>query len=207
MASKRYLHHLWSKLRPISHWYFLVAAILCAVIAVGALRQNNLRMVELRQAVTVADESGEGVDVALNELREHVYAHMNTDLTSGGNAIYPPIQLKNTYERLTQDERDRVAAINKKVSADAVRICEARYPAGQLRNGRVQCVQKYITENSVQENFDDVPKELYQFAFVSPAWSPDLAGFSLLAAIVFFLFFVLRLGLGLWLKHQFHEHD
>ena len=207
MANKRYLHHLWTKLRPVSYWYFLIAFIVTALVAVWALRDNNLKMIELRDQVTAADESGEGIQEALTELREHVHGHMNTDLTSGGNAIYPPIQLKYTYERLTEDERERVAAINQKVSDDAVRICERRFPAGRLRDGRVQCVQEYITDNSVEEDFDDVPKELYQFAFVSPVWSPDVAGISIVLAALFFILFVVRFGLEKWLKHQFHEHD
>lgn len=174
--------------------------------AVWALRQNNLEMVKLREAVAIADEKGEGVSDALEDLRQHVYSHMNTDLTNGDNSIYPPIQLKHTYERLTKKEKDRVAAINEKVYNNAETICERRFPAGQLRDGRVQCVQDYVTKNSVQEN-EVVPKELYQFAFISPRWSPDLAGWSLVASVVFLLLFILRFGLEKWLKHELHEHS
>lgn len=157
-------------------------------------------MIELRSAVIAADEKGEGVEAALQDLREHVHAHMNTNLTSGNNAIRPPIQLVHTYERLQEKERQRVAAINEKVSATATEICERRYPAGQLRSGRVQCVQNYLTENSVEEK--EVPKELYQFDFASPTWSPDLAGWSLLLSGVLLMLFILRVLLEAWLKRQ-----
>jgi preprotein translocase subunit SecF len=161
-------------------------------------------MVRLRDAVVQADAKGVGVEEALQALRNHVYYHMNTDLTSGNSAIRPPIQLTKTYERLTSAEHERVAEQNRSVAATGTAICEKRFPAGQLRNGRVQCVQDYITKNSVSE--DSVPKELYQFDFVSPTWSPDLAGWSLVATTIFFFLFVLRFGLERWLKHSLDEH-
>ncbi len=198
--NKRKLHHLWVKLRPVSYWYFLIVFIVAGLIAISALRQNNLEMVRLREAVHTADESGEGVEEALQTLRKHVYSHMNTDLTSGDNAIHPPIQLAKTYERLVAGERARVATTNEKVSADAVRICEARFPAGQIQ-ARAQCVQEYITQNSATER-QVVPKELYQYDFVSPFWSPDLAGWSILVSAVFFMLFILRFSLERWLKTQ-----
>lgn len=168
---------------------------------ISAARQNNLEMIRLREAVKVADERGTGVEEALQALRKHVYSHMNTDLTSGDNAIRPPIQLVHTYERLARGDDERIAAHNQKVSDDAVKICEGRFPAGQIQ-ARAQCVQDYITQNSLKEAQQTVPKELYQYDFVSPIWSPDLAGWSLLAAAVFFVLFVLRLSLELWLKHR-----
>ena len=162
-------------------------------------------MVRLRDTVIEADKTGQGLNDALSALREHVYFHMNTDLTSGDNAIYPPIQLQHTYERLTEGEEDRVAAVNQKVSEDAVKVCEKRFGAGQLRDGRVKCVQDYITANSIKVE-DEVPKELYQFAFVSPRWSPDLAGFSLVAAVFFLIMFLVRFGLEKWMRHELKVH-
>lgn len=198
--NKRKLHHYWVKLRPISYWYFGILFVLTGTVSVLALRQNNLEMIRLREAVVAADEVGSGVEDALQELRSHVHVHMNTNLTSGSSAIRPPIQLTNTYDRLVRAERERVAAINQKVSDDAVRICEARFPAGQIQP-RAQCVQEHISRNTVQER-KGPPKELYQFDFVSPLWSPDLAGFSLLLSSVFLLLFVLRYGLERWLMLQ-----
>lgn len=204
--NKRYLHHIWTRIRPVSYWYFLIGFILALLVSVWALRENNLQMIRLREAVITADERGEGVEEALNELRNHVYAHMNTDLSSGGNAIYPPIQLKHTYERLIKAEEDRVTAINKKVNQDAVTVCEQRFPTGRLVDGRVQCVQDYITKNTVTAE-ETVPKELYQFAFASPAWSPDLAGWSLVIAAVMLLLFLARFGLEKWLQHELDSHQ
>ena len=197
---KRLLHYYHRKLRPLSGWYFLLAAVVFFSISAFALRQNNLQMLELKEAVFQADEAGEGIEEALRELRQHVHSHMNTDLVPSDDAIRPPIQLTHEYERLRQAESDRVREQNESVYAEAEEICEEQYPTGQLADGRVQCVESYIQEQGVQVR--PVPKELYQFDFTSPRWSPDLAGWSLLAGSVSLLLFAARFLLELWFKRR-----
>lgn len=200
---KRVLHHYQKVLRPISGWYFLVAAVIFFSVAAFALRQNNLEMLELREQVFQADEAGEGVEDALRDLREHVHGHMNTDLTTGDSAIHPPIQLKHTYERLVAKEQARHREKNESVYAQAESVCEARYPAGQLADGRVQCIESYVGDNANQTR--TIPKELYQFDFVSPRWSPDLAGWSLVLGTIAAALFVVRFMLELWLKRALRQ--
>lgn len=197
---KRELHYIHRKFQPLSGWYFLLAAVVFFSVAAFALRQNNLQMLELKEAVFQADEAGEGIEEALRDLRQHVHSHMNTDLVPSDDAIRPPIQLTHEYERLRQAERDRAREQNESVYAEAERICEERYPSGQLANGRVQCVESYIREQGVQVR--PVPKELYQFDFASPRWSPDLAGWSLLAGGISLVLFAARFLLELWFKKR-----
>jgi hypothetical protein len=156
--------------------------IISGITCVLALRNNNHNMVELRNELYIADKNGGNVPKALNNLRAYVHGHMNTDLSSGGNAIKPPIQLKYTYERLQAAEQKRVERINEKVYTDAKNLCEARYPVGAGLPVRASCVQEYVTKHGVKANA--VPAALYQFDFLSPSWSPDLAGWSLVATIV-----------------------
>src|SRR5262249_4167086 len=118
VMNKRYLHHLWTRIRPIKTWYLCAAFILALGVAVTALRNNYISMTGRRQAVTEADEKGGDVEGALQSLRAYTAAHMNTELDTG-NGVYPPIQLKYTYTRLVQAERDRVNAINSQVYTDA----------------------------------------------------------------------------------------
>lgn len=198
--NKRYLHHLLGRIRSVSQWIFIALFLASTLLAVLALRHNNLEMIRLRQLVIQADEKKADINPPLNDLREYVHGHMNTDLTSGNNAIRPPIQLKHTYDRLVSAERQRVTTANKKITDTAVRLCEQRFPAGQLRNGRVQCVSKYLTDHGVKEQV--IPKELYQFDFVSPLWSADLAGWSVLASMFFLFLAVLRFGVERWLRYQ-----
>lgn len=200
---KRILHHYERRLRPISGWYFLVIAVFFLSISAFALRQNNLKMLELREAVFQADEAGEGIEEALRDLRAHVHSHMNTNLVTSDDAIRPPIQLTHEYGRLLEERQADARARNSKVYAEAERICEGRFPAGQLANGRVQCVEQYVRENGV--TVPTVPKELYQFDFVSPRWSADLAGWTLLFGLLSLGLFVLRMLLEGWFRYKLNQ--
>jgi hypothetical protein len=192
---KRNLHHLWVRIRPLSYWYFLIGAVICLVVALAALRQNNLTALKLRDKVIAADQQNGDVEGALKELRGFVYTHMNTDLASGPNAIRPPIQLKYHYERLVKAEEARVAAENEKTMAAAQNACVA-----QPVVARVTCVQQYVAQHGTKAA--EIPEDLYKFDFASPRWSPDLAGLSLLLGGVRLLLFDFRFLLEQWLRHQ-----
>lgn len=197
---KRKLHHRLVWLRRVPAFLFLGLAVFFAITAIFALRANNQKMVELRDAVFAADEQAGDVEGSLRALREHVYAHMNTNLSSGENTIHPPLQLKYTYERLAKAEQDKLQSTNAELYDAATKYCEARFPAGQLANGRVQCVAQYIDERGQGETVVSVPEELYKFDFVSPYWSPDLAGWSLVLSGLALIVFVLRIAGELFLK-------
>lgn len=195
--NKKYLHHLWIRIRPI-HWgYFLAACLLFAGISVFAHRANNLKMIELRQAVFDADKHNTNVEGALQALREHVHSHMNTNL-SRGDGIYPPLQLTHTYQRLQQAEQQRLQTQNAALYTQAQEYCEQQNPQGFSGGGRVPCIQQYVSERG--QTVRQIPDALYKFNFVSPSWSPDLAGWTKLLAFVSLLLFAIRLGLGVLLK-------
>ena len=105
-----------SKLKP---WYFLALALLSGTACTLALRQNNLNMIKLRDQVFVVDKANGDIEKALKDLREYVYAHMNTNLSSG-NSIKPPIQLKYRYERLLEAEKQRVKTTNDKIRSASI---------------------------------------------------------------------------------------
>ena len=177
-----------STLHRVPYTVFLALFIIAAIVAVYALRQNNQTMVKLRAEVYAVDQTGGDVNAALNKLREYVYGHMNTNLSSGGNAIKPPIQLKYTYERLLATEQAKTAASNSKIYTEAQAYCQTQIPAGTSGRGRVPCVQDYVASRGVKTT--PISTGLYQFDFISPTWSPDLAGWSLVAAVLALLAFV-----------------
>jgi hypothetical protein len=166
-------------------WLLLIVFLAGLSLTVYSLRSNNNHMIELRNAVYEADKANSGINEALNNLRDYVYTHMNTNLSSGGNAIKPPIQLKYTYERLQAAEQQRVDSVNSSVYTDAQSYCQALSPEGFSGRTRVPCVQEYVSTHGVQPN--KIPAELYQFDFISPTWSPDLAGWSMVVTGVLFL--------------------
>lgn len=190
---KRYLHHIWPRIRSFRPWYFLVLALISSVVCVFALRANNERMVQLRDAVYQADRDDGNVQEALKNLQDYVFAHMNTDLAAGPNAVHPPIQLKYTYDRLVTAQNAKVQAINSHLYTDAQTYCQALIPIGFSGRYRESCINSYVTTHGVKAQ--PIPKELYEFDFTAAKWSPDLAGWSIVATILFLLF-----ALGFWLS-------
>lgn len=189
---KKQLHHLWARIRSVKVWYLVLLLVVSSTVAAFALRHNNLEMVRLREAVYQADEQGGDIEGALQRLRAHVYAHMNTDLSGGNSGVYPPIQLKYTYQRLQQAEKDRANQDSSKVYTDAQTHCERLNPTDFSGRSRVPCIEKYVSERITPEKV--IPDALYKFDFVSPTWSPDVAGFSLIIAVATAILLVLRVA-------------
>lgn len=198
--NRRALHHYYKQVRFIRPWYFFLAALIFFFLGVLGLRQNNLHMVELREKVVKADESGGNVEKPLAELREYVYSHMNTDLSSGPHGIDPPIQLKSQYERLVKQREKTLAQANERVKAEAESICARKHPASGYNSPRVACVQSYVQKNARQTM--DIPEDLYKFDFVSPRWTPDFAGITLVLGTIFSVLFLIWLGLGRWVRSK-----
>ena len=200
---KQYFRKLHSFLQRINVYVLVVVLVVSITVCVFALRQNNLQELKLRDAVIAADKDNKDVEGALTELRTFMYSHMNTSLSSGPNAIKPPIQLKYSYERLVEAEQQRLTVENSKVYIEAQAECEKRFPKGLSGSGRIPCITDYVASRGVEQK--NIPDSLYKFDFVSPTWSPDLAGWSMLAAIVSGAFLVLRLLLDRWAKAEIRD--
>lgn len=195
---KRFLHHLWTRLRPVRPWYFLVIAAVAGVVCVAALRQNNLQMASLRSEVYSADKDGSGVENALQHLQVYVTSHMNTDLSGGPNAPYPPIQLQYTYDRAVQAAGAAASAANLQIYTAAQAYCERQDPTDFSGHNRVPCVQQYIESHGA--TLPNIPDSLYKFDFVSASWSPDLAGWSIVVTALALLAFVVLWLIERWLR-------
>jgi hypothetical protein len=197
--NKRHLHHLWRRFRVLKPWYFLVIAAAAGIICVFAMRSNYQHMVKLREALYSADENNGDVTKALNDLRNYVYSHMNTNLSAGNTSVYPPIQLKYTYNRLVQAQGSDAAAQNTAIYTQAQAFCEQQNSTDFSGRNRVPCIEDYVSKHTTAAPI--IPDGLYKFNFVSPTWSPDLAGWSMAIAILStlaagFLFVIQR-----WFKH------
>jgi hypothetical protein len=195
--NKRYLHHLWTRIRPIKAWYLLLAFAVSAGLCAVALRHNYVTMTQLRADVYTADQNNTGVEQALQTLRAYVGSHMNTSLSSD-DGVYPPIQLKYTYARLQQAEEDRVNTVNTQVYPDAQHTCEAQFPGSFSGGPRVPCIEQYVKDHGTTAK--SIPDAMYKFDFVSPTWSPDVAGLLLALSAVLFVLAAARVLLGTWLK-------
>jgi hypothetical protein len=183
---------IWKKLNWIKPWYFLVLALACGIVCVFSLRANNQHMIVLRDAVYKADKDGADTKQPLKNLQAYVTTHMNTDLSAGDNSVYPPIQLKYTYNRLV-DAQNQQQDKNTKLYSEAQAHCEALNHVDFSGHNRVPCIEQYVQSHGGSQNAADIPEDLYKFAFASPTWSPDLAGWTLIATILSAILFVIKM--------------
>ncbi|MBC7581573.1 hypothetical protein H7097_01760 [Aeromicrobium sp.] len=197
--NKRHLHHLWRRFRVLKPWYLLIVAAVFAVVFLFAIRSNYQHMVKLRETLYTADQQNGDVTRALNDLRNYVYSHMNTDLSTGNTSVYPPIQLKYTYDRLVQAQGNEAATQNTQVYTAAQAYCEAQNSADFSGRNRVPCIEDYVSKRT--SSAESIPDSLYKFNFVSPTWSPDVAGWSLVAAILSVLAATFLFVFQRWFKH------
>jgi hypothetical protein len=156
-------------------------------------------MAKLRGQVYTADENNGDVQAALANLQSYVTAHMNTNLSGGPNAVYPPIQLKYTYDRLVQAESQDASDANETLYTAAQSYCQQLDPVDFSGHNRVPCIEQYVETHGAQ--LATVPAALYEFDFISPVWSPDLAGWSLVVTVLSGLLFIISFVADRWFKH------
>jgi preprotein translocase subunit SecF len=200
ITTKHYIAGLWHRLQDISMVVLIIGFLLAGAVTIFALRANNLKMAELRETVYTADANGGDVETALRNLRSFVYGHMNTNLRSGSTSSEAPIQLVNRFNAVVAAEQKRVSGLNNasQVYADAQAQCER---SSLPLTARAQCIQDYVTQHGNGIPQLNLPsKDFYTFDFVSPLWSPDLAGWSLILTLLFGVLIVIRLAAGLVLK-------
>jgi hypothetical protein len=195
---KKDLRYWWRRLRKIHPLYLLVLTLILGTICIFSLRHNNQQMIQLRDAVYAADKNNGDVEAALRNLRAYVYGHMNTSLSSGANAVYPPIQLKYTYERLQAAQQAKLQQTNGSLYNDAQHYCEQQDSVDFSGHNRVPCIESYVLSHGAQ--LAPIPDALYKFDFTAAKWSPDLAGWSLLAAILCALVFLASVVYHWWAK-------
>lgn len=152
-------------------------------VSVLALRHNNEQMITYRAAVYEADKASDSakLEASLRTLRSYIYGHMNTSLTSGANAVHPPIQLKYTYERAQAAQQAQLGQNNAGLYHEAQQACDAEHP-GESGADAISCIEGYAISHGLQVG--QIPAALYKFDFVSAKWSPDLAGWSIVVAAV-----------------------
>lgn len=199
--NKRHIHHVLVQLRKISPWYFVIAILVSSAISLVSLRQNNIHALQLRDKVLQVDKDNGDVELALRQLREYVYSHMNTQLAAPGGA-YPPVQLKYRYDRLVAAQKTQQPS-NSTLATEAQNYCEAQIPTGRSLY-RIDCIQSYILSHGAASTVT-IPDSVYKFDFVPPVWSPDLAGFSILLTAVLILVFIIRILFVQWLVFRLRQ--
>ena len=182
---QRFLRH-WRRLH-IKNWQLCVVLLLGVIGSTFFLRQNNLKMIALRDAVIVADKTGVDLPGSLERLNHHVFHHMNTK-------IVRPIELVETYNRQAQAIIEAASKDNgRDVYAEATAACERRgVPLASI----AQCAADYAINNTSGPGPQQIvlpDKNRFTYSFASPLWTPDAAGFMVLLTGVAALWLAARL--------------
>ena len=194
--NKHKLHHVLVVLRQVKSWHLIVLLVVLAAASAFFLRQNSLQMIELRNMVLQADEQNGDIPTALNNLQAHVATHMNASM--GDRGIY----LEHSYQR-AYDAAVQKAASSGSASAatyqQADKDCQGLFDKTKSFPAYIQCVTDKVAATGAAADpimaIQAPSADLYRFNYSSPAWSPDVAGFTLLATVLVAAILVLRLVL------------
>lgn len=193
--NKAKLHHYWVKLRTPTLFIPIFGLVIFGATFIFGMRYNNITMLELKDNVLIADQQDGDIEGALQELRDFVTNHMNTEMRTPGSTE-PPIQLVNEFNRYVEQEQAKIAAQGgaNKIYQEAQAQCET----GAIPlTARAQCIQEYVTANGgSSQELNLPPKELYTFDFANPHWSPDLAGISMVLMVLSAFLLAARLIVG-----------
>jgi hypothetical protein len=195
LADKRKVRRSIRQLQYLKTWQLVIVLILAGFVAATFLRLNNIGMAQRRDAVLTADKTGDGnaIQGRLYDLQRYVSSHMNADMGS--------IYLEDQYKRDSQQVIDAASAdgnANGNIYKKAQEVCAPRFT--HYSQAYLQCTVDYLsqyTPASDPASKVNLPKaDAYRYSFVSPLWSPDFAGFTVLICLLILLMIIGRL-LGL----------
>ncbi len=206
MADKRRVRRTIKDLQRVKTWQLLILLILVGFVAATFLRLNNIGMVERRTAVINADAKGdeETTIKRLYDLQQYVSSHMNTDM---GKGVY----LESTYNRdyqAWQATQYGEQNSNGNVYKKAQEVCEPKF--SHYSTAYLQCttseLAKYPAASGTTKPSGAPQVNNYLHDYVSPIWSADFAGWSVVACIILVLMIIIRLISIAVLRVMLHRH-
>lgn len=193
MAQKGTIRKSIKDLQRIKTWQLLLLFILLCFVAATFLRLNNIGMVQRREAVLNADAAGneEAIIERLYDLQRHVSSHMNTSL---GQGVY----LENSYNTALQNWIEKqygTANPNGNIYNQADAVCAPQFSSYSY--AYLQCItnelEKFPAADAPANDSSRPRQEAYIFNYASPLWSPDFAGWSILACVLVLVLIIVRL--------------
>lgn len=183
MADRQSVRKSIKQLQRVKTWQLLIVLILMCFVAATFLRLNNTGMLARRNAVADADKSGNSSEIAarIYDLQRFSAAHMN----AGTGVFY----LQEQYNRDVKKQAEEAG------STGSTRALEIRKAADtvckpQFYGWSPQYVRCYVNElnkygaNEISESELALPSSaLYRYSFISPLWSPDFAGWSIVGVL------------------------
>ena len=206
MADKRRVQRSIRQLQRVKTWQLVILLILATFLAATFLRLNNIGMIERRSAVLAADEAddSEATINRLYDLQRYVSSHMNTDM---GKGVY----LESSYKRDYQKAIDQAASDSKPngtIYKKAQDVCAPQF--SRYSYAYLQCttseLAKYPAASDPASAVKTPLADTYLHVFVSPLWSPDFAGWSVVLWILLALMLVTRIISLLALRIMLRQH-
>lgn len=153
--------------------YLFIAAVVCALLSIVGLRLNHQAAIAKVHTIEDKDQQAQDVAADITTLRKFVFAHMNASVQ---------FELTNSYNRAVSASTQTPSSDD--LYAQAQAACDRQ---GQLTVSNAQCVQDFLNAR-LQPGINPQPPQVidrsqYHYAYISPAWTPDFAGLSLLAAL------------------------
>lgn len=191
------------RLSQIKTWQLVILLIMSGFISATFLRLNNVGMVERRESVENADKAGDIVNLQqrLYDLQRYVSTHMNAD----PGKIALDHTYKQMYDRKLKEFEEEIKNQSNNDTVSKVRaVCDTRAQQGgygrfttQADPRYINCINeewaKYPASKATNLQFEAPSTEPYYHTFVSPIWSADYAGWSLLVTIFIAMIIVMRL--------------
>ena len=193
MADKSRIKQSINGLQRVKTWQLIVVLIILGFVAATFLRLNNIGMVQRREAVINADKAGDEQTIIqrLYDLQQYVSTHMNTDL---GRGVY----LENSYNRDLQNWQTNSygdSNPNGNIYKKAQEVCAPQFK--YYSYAYLQCttneLSKYPAAKDPATDTSKPRQEAYIHDYASPIWSPDFAGWAVVACVVIFLLIAIRL--------------
>lgn len=193
VADKGRVRRSIKQLQRVKTWQLIILLIMAAFLAATFLRLNNIGMVERRAAVQAADDAGvsDTTISRLYDLQRFVTAHMNTDMDKG-------VSLATSYKRDIQAAYTKASSDtnpNGNIYKKAQDVCAPRFT--RWSEAYVQCTTSELAKYPAATNLENAVNlphaSSYIYDYVSPLWSPDFAGWSVLVCIALMLMIIARL--------------
>ena len=206
MADKRRVQRSIKQLQRIKTWQLLILLILVGFVAATFLRLNNIGMAERRAAVLSSDDAGDKAATVnrLYDLQRYVSAHMNTSL---GEGVYLEASFKRDYQAAidvaANDSNPNGNIYKKAQETCAPNFTKYSYAYLQCTTGELA---KYPAAKDPISSVDKPLLNSYRHAYVSPLWSPDFAGWSVLVFLALAIMIIVRLIALVVLRSILHRH-
>ena len=196
--NKKQIRTTLKKISMLKTWQLIILLILVLFIAATALRLNNVGMDQRREGVYSADEAGDEdiIHQRLLSLREYSSSHMNANTGA--------FVLKNQYDRDSQraladaqNKSEESESPNGNIYKKAAEVCDPQISG--YSQAYMQCfmneLNKYPESGAVSDSVVLPTAELYQYDFASPIWTPDIAGWTVLLAIIISVVIITKITL------------